>query len=155
VIDAVQTDAAINPGNSGGPLVDYDGHVIGINSAIRSESGGSVGLGFAIPADVVAKVSQSLIRDGEMHHPEMGISSRSVVNDAISGAEVANVRAGSPAQQAGIVEGDVIVKVGDREVTGSDELVVAVQSQQIGETVTVTLIRDGRPVDVQVTLTSD
>nr|WP_245672694.1 trypsin-like peptidase domain-containing protein [Aldersonia kunmingensis] len=155
VIDAVQTDAAINPGNSGGPLVDFDGHVIGINSAIRSESGGSVGLGFAIPADVVAKVAQSLIKDGEMHHPEMGINSRSVVNEATSGAEVANVRAGSPAQQAGIVEGDVIVKVGDRDVTSSDELVVAVQSQQIGDTVPVTLIRDGRPVEVQVTLTSD
>ncbi|MCX5043753.1 trypsin-like peptidase domain-containing protein [Aldersonia sp. NBC_00410] len=155
VIDAVQTDAAINPGNSGGPLVDYDGHVIGINSAIRSESGGSVGLGFAIPADVVTKVAQALIRDGEMHHPEMGISSRSVVNDATSGAEVANVRAGSPAQQAGIVEGDVIVKVGDREVTNSDELVVATQMQDIGATVPVTLIRDGRPVEVQVTLTSD
>ncbi|MBD0323879.1 MAG: trypsin-like peptidase domain-containing protein, partial [Aldersonia sp.] len=155
VIDAVQTDAAINPGNSGGPLVDFEGRVIGINSAIRSESGGSVGLGFAIPVDVVTKVAQSLIRDGQMKHSEMGINSRSVVNDATSGAEVANVRAGSPAQQAGIVEGDVIVKVADREVTSSDELVVAVQSQQIGATVPVRLIRDGRPVDVQVTLTSD
>ena len=155
VIDAVQTDAAINPGNSGGPLVDFDGHVIGINSAIRSESGGSVGLGFAIPADVVTEVAQSLIRDGEMRHPDLGINARSVVNDATSGAEVANVRAGSPAQQAGIVEGDVIVKVGDREVTDADELVVAVQSQEIGAVVPVTLIRDGRPVEVTVTLGSD
>ena len=155
VIDAVQTDAAINPGNSGGPLVDFDGHVIGINSAIRSESGGSVGLGFAIPADVVTEVAQSLIRNGEMRHPDLGINARSVVNDATSGAEVANVRAGSPAQQAGIVEGDVIVKVGDREVTDADELVVAVQSQEIGAVVPVTLIRDGRPVEVTVTLGSD
>ncbi|HEY5855605.1 MAG TPA: trypsin-like peptidase domain-containing protein [Aldersonia sp.] len=155
VIDAVQTDAAINPGNSGGPLVDVDGHVIGINSAIRSESGGSVGLGFAIPADVVTDVAQALIRDGEVRHPDLGINARSVVNDAISGAEVANVRAGSPAQQAGIVEGDVIVKVGDREVTSADELVVAVQSQGIGAVVPVTLIRDGRPVEVTVTLGSD
>ena len=155
VIDAVQTDAAINPGNSGGPLVDFDGHVIGINSAIRSESGGSVGLGFAIPADVVTEVAQSLIRNGEMRHPDLGINARSVVNDATSGAEVANVRAGSPAQQAGIVEGDVIVKVGDRDVTDADELVVAVQSQEIGAAVPVTLIRDGRPVEVTVTLGSD
>ncbi|WP_290367887.1 S1C family serine protease [Antrihabitans cavernicola] len=155
VIDAVQTDAAINPGNSGGPLLDDDARVIGINSAIRSESGGSVGLGFAIPIDDVTRVAQALIRDGQMHHPEIGINSRSVVNNATSGAEVANVKAGSPAQVAGVVEGDVIVKVGDRQVTSADELVVAVQMQPIGATVPLQLVRDGRLVDLQVTPVSD
>ncbi|WP_089246548.1 S1C family serine protease [Rhodococcoides kyotonense] len=155
VIDAVQTDAAINPGNSGGPLIDAEGRVIGINSAIRSESGGSVGLGFAIPIDDVTEVAQSLIRTGEMKHPDIGVNARSVINDATSGAEVANVRSGGPAQQAGIVEGDVITKVGDRNVTSADELVVAVQSTEIGQSTPVQLIRSGRLVDVTVTPISD
>jgi len=155
VIDAVQTDASINPGNSGGPLIDMEGRVIGINSAIKSETGGSVGLGFAIPIDDVTEVAQELIRSGEMRHPDIGVNARSVVNDVASGAEVANVRQGSPAQRAGIVEGDVIVKVGDREVTSADELVVAVQQQEIDEPVTVQLVRNGRLVDVEVTPLSD
>ncbi|OZF49584.1 serine protease [Rhodococcus sp. 14-2470-1b] len=155
VIDAVQTDAAINPGNSGGPLIDAEGRVIGINSAIRSESGGSVGLGFAIPIDDVTEVAQSLIRTGEMKHPDIGINARSVINDATSGAEVANVRAGGPAQEAGIVEGDVITRVGDRAVTSADELVVAVQSSEIGQSTPVQLVRSGRLVDVSVTPVSD
>ncbi|WP_423228124.1 S1C family serine protease [Rhodococcoides navarretei] len=155
VIDAVQTDAAINPGNSGGPLIDFEGRVIGINSAIRSESGGSVGLGFAIPVDEVFEVTQSLIRDGVMRHPDIGINARSVINDTSAGAEVANVRADGPAQRAGIVEGDVITKVGDRAVGDADELVVAVQATTIGEPVQVQLVRSGRLVDLSVTPVSD
>ncbi|WP_310182512.1 MULTISPECIES: S1C family serine protease [Nocardiaceae] len=155
VIDAVQTDAAINPGNSGGPLIDFEGRVIGINSAIRSESGGSVGLGFAIPVDEVTEVAQALIRDGVMRHPDFGINARSVINETSAGAEVANVRAGGPAQQAGIVEGDVITKVGDRSVGDADELVVAVQETTIGQAVPVQLVRSGRLVDLSVTPVSD
>ncbi|MEV0945704.1 trypsin-like peptidase domain-containing protein [Rhodococcus sp. NPDC049939] len=155
VIDAVQTDAAINHGNSGGALVDDSGRVIGINTAMLSESGGSVGLGFAIPIDDVTTVAQSLIRDGRMHHPEIGVNARTVVNDTTSGAQVANVHADSPAARAGIVENDVIVKVGDRVVTSADELIVAVNLQKIGEPVTVQLIREGRTVDVVVTPVSD
>ncbi|WP_280306776.1 S1C family serine protease [Nocardia neocaledoniensis] len=157
VIDAVQTDAAINPGNSGGALVDMQGRVVGINTAIRSETGGSVGLGFAIPVDVMTTVTQTLIREGQMHHPVIGLSARTktVANEVMSGAAVADVAPGSPAAKAGIVEGDVIVKIGDREVTNPDELVVAVQARKIGETVNVQLIRDGRQVDVPVTLESD
>ncbi|WP_040812165.1 S1C family serine protease [Nocardia concava] len=156
-LDAVQTDAAINHGNSGGALVDMQGRLIGINSAIKSESGGSVGLGFAIPVDQVKRISQALIRDKEVHHPVLGVSAKTkiVANDVMSGAAVADVQAGGPAAQAGIVEGDVIVKVGDRDVSGPEELTVAVQSHEIGETVTVRLIRDGREVDVPVTLGTD
>ncbi|MEV6767131.1 trypsin-like peptidase domain-containing protein [Nocardia sp. NPDC051030] len=156
-LDAVQTDAAINHGNSGGALVDMQGRLIGINSAIKSESGGSVGLGFAIPIDQVKRISQALIRDGHVNHPKLGVSAKTkiVANDVMSGAAVADVQAGSAAAIAGIVEGDVIVKVGDRDVSGPEELTVAVQSHEIGQTVTVRLIRDGREVDVPVTLQSD
>ncbi|MFC4375420.1 S1C family serine protease [Nocardia halotolerans] len=157
VIDSVQTDAAINPGNSGGALVDMTGRLIGINTAIKTTSGGSMGLGFAIPVDVATTVSQTLIRDGKINHPQIGLSARTkaVANELRSGAAVADVVAGSPAAKAGIVEGDVIVKIGDREVTSPEELVVAVQSHEIGDTVNVQLIRDGRQVDVPVTLESD
>jgi S1-C subfamily serine protease len=155
VIDAVQTDAAINPGNSGGPLIDAEGRVIGINSAIRSESGGSVGLGFAIPIDRVTQVAQTLIRDGVMRHPDIGVTARTVVNEATSGAEVANVVSGGPAQQAGIVEGDVVTRVGDRSVASSDELIVAVQEQVIGQAVPIQVVRSGRAVDLTVTPISD
>ncbi|WP_458690165.1 S1C family serine protease [Nocardia tengchongensis] len=156
-LDAVQTDAAINHGNSGGALVDMQGRLIGINSAIKSESGGSVGLGFSIPVDQVKRISQALIRDGSVHHPYIGLSAKTklVANDVMSGAAVADVQPGSPAAKAGIVEGDVIVKVGDRDVSGPEELTVAVQQHEIGQTVTVRLIRDGREVDVPVTLESD
>ena len=129
--------------------------MIGINSAIRSESGGSVGLGFAIPIDDVTEVAQSLIATGQMSHPDIGVNARSVINDATSGAEVANVRSGGPAQQAGIVEGDVITRVGDRTVGDADELVVAVQSSEIGEETPVQLVRAGRLVDLTVTPVSD
>ncbi|MFC9893896.1 trypsin-like peptidase domain-containing protein [Nocardia sp. NPDC127579] len=157
VIDAVQTDASINPGNSGGALVDMQGRLVGINTAIRSESGGSVGLGFAIPADMVTTVAQTLIREGQMHHATMGLSTRSksVANEVMSGAQVADVKPDGPAARAGIVEGDVIVRVGDREVTSSEEFTVAEQRNPIGSTVTVQLIRDGRQVDLPVTLVSD
>ncbi|MBL1076108.1 trypsin-like peptidase domain-containing protein [Nocardia sp. 2] len=156
-LDAVQTDAAINHGNSGGALVDMQGRLIGINTAIKSESGGSVGLGFAIPIDKVKQISQGLIRDGKVNHSRLGVSAKTaaVANEAMSGAQVADVSEGGPAAKAGIVEGDVIIKVGDRNVESPEELTVAVQSHAIGETVTVKLIRDGREVDVPVTLESD
>jgi len=157
VIDAVQTDAAINPGNSGGPLLDFTGRVIGINSAIRSESGGSVGLGFAIPIDTAAHIAQGLIRDGSVHHATLGVnaSMAPVDNGTLVGAKVENVVANQAAAKAGIVEGDVIVKVGDRKITNSYDLTVAVRNHQINDTVTVELVRSGRVVDVPVVLGSD
>ncbi|MQY28583.1 S1C family serine protease [Nocardia aurantia] len=155
--DAVQTDAAINHGNSGGALVDSQGRLIGINTAIRSESGGSVGLGFAIPVDLVQQVAQTLIRDGVVYHPWLGVSAKTqqVENDVMSGAAVQDVVANSPAAKAGIAENDIIVRVGDRDVADPAELSVAVQTHNIGETVTLQLIRDGRRVDVPVVLESD
>jgi S1-C subfamily serine protease len=158
VIDAIQTDAAINPGNSGGPLVDSTGAVVGINTAIRSVGageGGSIGLGFAIPIDDARVIAGELIRTGAVTHAEIGINARSVTDGTTDGAQVQNVQQGGAASAAGIVEGDVIVKVGDRTIAGADELVVAVRDHNPGDTVPVEIIRDGRPLTVSVVLTSD
>ncbi len=158
VIDAVQTDAAVNPGNSGGPLVDGTGAVVGINTAIRTlgatseGASGSIGLGFAIPIDYAAGIAQQLIRTGSVQHATIGVNARSATDGTTDGAQVQNVQDSSPAAKAGIVEGDVITKVGDRRVGSADELAVAVQSHPVGQTVPVTLLRDGRQMTVQVTL---
>jgi putative serine protease PepD len=161
VIDAIQTDAAINPGNSGGPLVDATGAVVGINTAIRSlaatsgTEGGSIGLGFAIPIDDARAIAQELIRTGAVKHADLGVNARSVTDGATDGAQVQNVTAGGPAAAAGIVEGDVIVKVGDRAIAGADELVVAVRESGPGQTVPIELVREGRPLNLSVVLGSD
>jgi S1-C subfamily serine protease len=158
VIDAIQTDAAINPGNSGGPLVDSTGAVVGINTAIRSigmGEGGSIGLGFAIPIDDARGIAEELIRTGKVTHAEIGINARSVSDGTTDGAQVQNVQQGGAAEAAGIIEGDVIVRVGDRTIAGADELVVAVRERNPGDAVEVELIREGRPLTVSVVLASD
>jgi len=157
VINAIQTDAAINHGNSGGALVDGRGALVGINTAIRSSGpdGGSIGLGFAIPIDDAKRIAEQLIRTGEVKHPELGVNARTVMDGTGDGAQVQNVQDGSAAAEAGIVEGDVIIKVGDRKVTSADELIVAVRSHQIGERVPVQLVREGRQLTLEVTLKSD
>ncbi|MDQ2847681.1 MAG: trypsin-like peptidase domain-containing protein [Actinomycetota bacterium] len=156
VIDGLQTDAAINPGNSGGALVDATGAVIGINTAIRTlsqdSSSGSIGLGFAIPINDAKTIAEDLIRSGKVVHPTIGVNDKSVTDGTTDGAQVQNVQDGGPAARAGIVEGDVIVKVGTRSVGNADELVVAVQEHQVGETVPVTVVRKGRTMTVNVTL---
>ena len=114
VIDAVQTDASINHGNSGGPLINMDSQVIGINTAGKSLSDSASGLGFAIPVNEAKLVAQTLIKDGKIVHPTLGVSTRSVSNAIAQGAQVANVKAGSPAEKGGILENDVVIKVGKR-----------------------------------------
>jgi S1-C subfamily serine protease len=150
VIDAIQTDASINHGNSGGPLIDMDSQVIGINTAGKSLSDSASGLGFAIPINEAKNVAQTLIRDGKIQHPTLGVSTRSVSNAIASGAQVANVKAGSPAQKGGILENDVIVKVGNRKVADADEFVVAVRQLTIGQDAPVEVVRDGRNVTLTV-----
>ncbi|OBI72256.1 S1C family serine protease [Mycobacterium sp. E740] len=150
VIDGLQTDAPINHGNSGGPLIDMDGNVIGINTAGKSLSESASGLGFAIPVNEVKAVVESLIREGKIAHPTLGLTARSVSNDIASGAQVANVKAGSPAEKAGILENDVVVKVGDRTVADADEFVVAVRQLKIGQDAPVEVMRDGRRVTLTV-----
>ena len=156
VIDAIQTDAAINPGNSGGPLVDSTGAVVGLNTAIRTAGeGGSIGLGFAIPIDDARKIAQQLIRAGVVKHADLGINSKIVTDGAEDGAQVQNVRPGSAAAEAGILEGDVIVRLGNRPIRVPNELDVAQREHAIGEQVPVQLIRQGRPLTVTATLRSD
>jgi len=140
VIDAMQTDAAINHGNSGGPLIDMDAQVIGINTACEGACGG--GLGFSIPSDEAKGVAEVLIRDGKIHHPTLGVNTRSVNDSVASGALVANVKAGSPAEKGGVLENDVIVKIGTRTIADADEFVVAVRHLTVGQPAPIEVLRD-------------
>jgi S1-C subfamily serine protease len=153
VLDAVQIDAATNPGNSGGPLIDMNAQVIGINSARFVGTGGLsiVSIGYAIPINEVKSVAAALIRDGTIHHPTLGINTRSVSNSMASGALVANVKAGGPAQRGGILENDVITKIGSRSVADAYECVVATRLIAIGQPAPIAVIRDGHPVTLTVT----
>ncbi|HEY5853135.1 MAG TPA: trypsin-like peptidase domain-containing protein [Aldersonia sp.] len=159
VIDAVQTDAAINPGNSGGALVDMNGNLIGINTAIATlggESGqsqsGSIGLGFAIPVDQARRIADELVNTGKATHALIGIQVPS--QDDVNGARAVEVTAGGPADKAGIPKGAVITKVDDRIIDAGDALIAAVRSHAPGDTVTVTYTDadGGNAKTVQVTL---
>jgi len=157
VISAVQTDAPINPGNSGGALVDGTGAVIGINTAIASvggngTTGGSIGLGFAIPIDTVRDVAEQLISSGSAVHAALGVNARSVTDGTRDGALVVNVEPGSGAASAGVQEQDVVIAVDGEAVGSSEELVVAVDAHEPGDTVTLELVRDGGSREVSVTL---
>ena len=155
VIDAIQTDAAINPGNSGGPLVDDDAEVVGINTAGLVPGGGSIGLGFAIPINQVVPIAQTLIRNGEVRHPQIGVNASSVRNDRVLGAQVRNVVAGGPADQAGVREDDVITSFNERTIESADELTVAVRTAKIDDTVPFTYWRNGRTFTGTMTPASD
>jgi len=163
ITDTIQTDAAINHGNSGGPLLDARGRVIGVNSQIESESGGSEGVGFAIPSDTVRSITRQLIATGEVEHAYLGITMVAVPN----GVAITNVRSGTPAEAAGLrpatnselvdgqerpTGGDVIVTFAGKDVTSPSELQSAVDARQPGDTVALTVIRDGKRETVEVTL---
>jgi putative serine protease PepD len=154
-INAVQTDAAINPGNSGGPLVNLRGQVVGVNSAIATMGGfggeaGNIGVGFAIPMEQVRVTAAQILRTGEAKYPVIGanVDTRS----RRDGAEIVEVPSGTPADQAGLEEGDIVVAVDDVRVTDGIELIVAIRSHQPGETVSLTVRRDGREQQVEITL---
>jgi S1-C subfamily serine protease len=139
-------------------LVNSAGALVGINSFIvaPTEDGGSIGLGFAIPANDARKIAQSLIKDGQVKHAEIGVNAVSDVSAGSSqGARAANITDNSAAQKAGIREGDIITKVGNRIVHNSAELTVAVRANDIGAKVPVVLVRDGREMTIDVVLQSD
>ncbi|ORV41674.1 S1C family serine protease [Mycolicibacterium doricum] len=150
VISAVQTDAAINHGNSGGPLINMNAQVIGINAAGKSLSDSASGLGFAIPVNEVKHVVETLMRDGAIAHPTLGLTAQSVSDTGAAGAKVTEVKQGEPAERAGIKDGDVIVKIGDREVGDLDGFVVAVRQLQIGKGTPVEIVREGKPMTLTV-----
>ncbi|MGB8407903.1 MAG: trypsin-like peptidase domain-containing protein, partial [Mycobacterium sp.] len=155
VIDGVQTDASINHGNSGGPLINMQSEVIGIDTAGKSLSDSASGLGFAIPVNEVKATVDVLIRDGKISHPTLGLTAKSASNDVASGAAVANVIAGGPADKGGVLENDVVVKVGSRKVADADEFVVAVRQLQIGQPAPIEVVRDGRHVTLTVVPAAD
>ena len=148
---SIQTDAAINHGNSGGPLLDLSGRVIGVNAQIASESGGNDGVGFAIPSNTVGSIAKQLIADGSVQHAYLGVSVTEPSGDT-AGVQVAEVRSGSPAEDAGLAAGDVITSVDGKAVTTAQELQGAVDAKQPGDTIIVDYLRNGASRTVTVTL---
>ncbi|GEL96385.1 S1C family serine protease [Cellulomonas composti] len=158
VTNAIQIDAAVNPGNSGGPLFDAQGRVIGINSSIAtlSSESGSIGLGFAIPVNLVKNVAQQLVDDGTVKHAFLGVGldDGTATADGVTraGAVVKQVNDGSPAAAAGLQLDDVVVAIDGSPVGGAESLTAYVRSYTSGDQVTLTLVRDGKALDVDVTL---
>ncbi len=156
----IQTDAAINPGNSGGALVDLSGAVVGINTLIYSQTGGSMGIGFAIPINLAARVMKDLIYEGKVIRGWLGISVQEItpeVRQALGletdqGALVADVFSGQPAAKAGIEQGDVIISLAGEDIEGANELLNAAASLQPGTTAPVTVIREGATRELTITV---
>ncbi len=166
--NAIQTDAAINPGNSGGPLLDSSARLIGVNTAIYSPSGASAGIGFAIPVDTMNRIVPQLIRQGKVSRPEFGAVfderfSRAVTARlGVEGALVLGVEDNSPASRAGlrptqraggsIIPGDIITKIGDRDVRSTVDVDAMLERLSTGDNVTLKVIREGKVIEVPVTL---
>lgn len=173
--NGIQTDAAINQGNSGGPLIDSTGHVIGINEQIASQNGGNDGLGFAVPINAAVSAMDQLKKGGTVKYAWLGVMGQTITSDVArmfnmgtsGGALVEKVSSGSPAAKAGIkggsesvtvqgqsftLGGDVIVKADGTQIESFDALVAFLNGKHPGDKVTLTLLRDGRSRQVQVTL---
>jgi serine protease Do len=160
LLDVIQTDAAINPGNSGGPLCNSMGEVVGINTAIYSQSGGYDGLGFAIPIDSAKPVIDQLIATGSVTHPWLGISGSTLDPDTAAsydlpiegGAIVNRVIAGAPADQAGLEVGDIIVTIDETPIASMDQLVLEIRNREVGTTVSITYYRNEELRETTATL---
>jgi serine protease Do len=156
----IQTDASINQGNSGGPLFDLDGNVIGINTAIFSPTGGNVGLGFAVPAELARPIIAQLRASGTVRRGYLGVGIQPLTADIAAGLGlpkdkgeiVASVEPGGPAAKAGIRQGDVIVRINNQDVTYDNTLSYVVANTAIGSTVPIELIRDGQRRTVRATI---
>ncbi len=156
-INAVQTDAAINPGNSGGPLVDLQGQVVGVNSAIATTGGGfgsetgNIGVGFAIPIEQVRITADQILKTGEARYPVIGAQVQTGQNDG-NGARIDQVMEDTPAEDAGLRKDDLIVAVNGERVTDGIALIVSIRTHQPGETIEFTVERDGEEQNVSITL---
>jgi putative serine protease PepD len=160
VIDAIQTDAAINPGNSGGPLINADGEVVGITTAIASSSGSDMlgttvtsGVGFAIPIDDARDIAEELVQDGQASHALLGVQvGEATGDDGPAGVAVVSVEPGSPAVDAGLARGDVVTAIDDEPVRDPAALAATIRRHDPGDEVTLTVTRDDEERTVAVTL---
>jgi serine protease Do len=161
LVDLIQTDAAISPGNSGGALVNREGEIIGINVAyLPPAETGAVNIGFAIPSDTAVSVADQLIETGEVSSPYLGVYTTDLSPEDAerfdlpvnSGAIVREVEPGSAADEAGVIRGDIIVALGDAPIEGSGDLLGALRDYQPGDTVDLTVVRDGNEQTLEVTL---
>lgn len=153
--DFIQTDAAINPGNSGGALIDVAGNLIGVNTAIFSQSGGSLGIGFAIPAKICQQVLNSILKDGRVVRGWLGISLMPVQQENIiapkqAGVVVADVLKNGPAAQAGLLKGDKITQVNEEKITSASHLINYVALQAPNSTIKIQVERAGKPLTLNV-----
>ena len=146
--DSIQTDAAINHGNSGGPLLNAQGQVVGVNAQIKSDSGGNEGVGFAIPSNTVRSIASQLISSGKVEHAYLGVS----IDATASTARVAAVKPSTPAQNAGLKAGDVVVEVNGKTIASGDDLTRAIDAHKPGEKITLTYKRGGSEHTVTLTL---
>ena len=161
--DFIQTDASINPGNSGGALIDVNGQLLGVSTAILSGTGGNIGIGFAIPSNMVREVVAQLLEHGNVQRGRIGIAIQDVTPGLAQalelhtdrGALVTQTEAGSPSEQAGIEAGDVIVAIDDQPVDSSSDLRNEVGLVRAGEAVDVTLVRDDERRTVRATVAAD
>ncbi len=158
--DFIQIDAPVNRGNSGGPAFDYNGAVIGVNTAIFSPSGGNVGIAFAIPSSIATEVIEDLRDDGEVSRGYLGVNLQPVSEDiadaleldGTDGALVAQAQPDAPAAAAGIEDGDIITAVNGEAVIDSRELARTIAGFDPGETVTLSVLRDGESQEIEVEL---
>ncbi len=155
----IQTDAPINPGNSGGPLVDLRGGVVGINTAIYTESNGSQGVGFALPATVAKSVFQQIVRYGRVRRGSIGVYFEPMLSPSVrrvyhlqAGVPVAEVQTGGPAQKAGLKDGDIITAVNGRSLEDGSDLVHDIVNRQVGSTLQLQYLRDGQLHNAEVTV---
>jgi putative serine protease PepD len=148
ITGALQTDAAINPGNSGGPLLDAEGHVIGVNAQIESQSNGNTGVGFAIASNTVSRVAQQIVAGKPVQHAYLGVS----IGDATNGASIGSVRSGGPAADAGLRSGDVITAIDGKRIASGDDAVGAIDAKSPADRMTLTVDRGGAQKTITVTL---
>ncbi len=165
IADSIQTDAAINHGNSGGPLLDLSGKVIGVNAQIESDSGDNAGVGFAIPSNTVKAIAAQLISSGNVQHAYLGVGIATIPDSVAkdlglrAGVELTDVKAGSPADKAGLTGatgsqtiagqdyptgGDVVIAIDGTTVSSAAELGSAIDAHKPGDQISITYVRDGK-----------